>query len=127
MIFASEPSLQDYDHTVAASIVDRFSRARWIKGTNIVTPSWCRLDYTAAGELGLLRIVRALGAHLPEFGTRTRRRSLVSRVATHVRFNMACLGLGGPALSDTESKLVAAMAVYWYQNQPERGLAVPVS
>jgi len=97
-----------FDSETVQRLVERFARAKWISGCNIVTPDWHRLEFTELGQERMNVLAKKLGAGSKEFG------KVRHGILAHIRavFHMAiiCRGLVPPPFTEEEIWILGALA-----------------
>ena len=98
----------DYDAEVIQKIVDRMARAEWITGTNIVTPDWYKLEFTAIGQARMNTLAKRLGADRESFGTV--KQGLLAHLRVVFHMSIICRGLVPPLFTGEEVVFMCALA-----------------
>ena len=104
---ANQPKT-DFNSETVQRLVDRFARAKWITGLNIVVPDWHRLQFTELGQERMNALAKKLGAGSKEFGKV--RRGILAHIWVVFHMAIICRGLVPPPFTEEEIWALGAMA-----------------
>ena len=103
-----ESPIPDSDSEVIQTLVDRFARAKWITGSNIVTPNWYDLKFT---ELGQERMNALAKKSRPFSNTSGKVRwGILAQLRWGLHMVIICRSLCPPQLTREEARIIGALA-----------------
>lgn len=103
-----------FDHEPLNSLSDRFARARWITGSNIVSKDGFRFEYTPTGLKHISRLAASL--QLPQEGKKV---SLWKHICFLVKYESAQWRLLPPKLTEGERYYFLAVIASFKKQHPD--------